>query len=301
MIYTLTLNPAIDYVVQLGDPLRRGSINRSQWEDYQFGGKGINVSNVLKALGQDTVALGFVAGFTGQALEQGLQRTGLATRFLHLAQGNTRINVKVKETAETEINGAGPVITPEDMARLYDQLNSLCPEDILVLSGSVPACLGADTYARILERLQGTGIRTVVDASGPLLTNALPYKPFLVKPNREELEAIAGQPLKEEAQLADAARQLQQKGATHVLVSLAGDGAMLLDGKGCVHRIQCPKGRVRNSVGAGDSMVAGFLAGFLETGDYAYALRLGTAAGSATAFSLGLATKEEIQMLLEQM
>lgn len=301
MVYTLTLNPAIDYVVQLDTPLTGGKINRSRQEAYQFGGKGINVSNVLRALGQHTTALGFIAGFTGKALEQGLQEMGLATDFILLSAGQTRINVKVKADMETEINGSGPYISPADMETLLRKLDGLKMGDTLVLSGSVPGCLGPDTYGQILCHLQGKHIRTVVDAAGMLLTNTLPYKPFLVKPNREELEAIVGCALTDDDRIAEAARQLQTMGAQNVLVSLAGDGALLLDEAGQLHRMACPQGRVRNSVGAGDSMVAGFLAGFLETGDYDYALKLGVAAGSATAFSLGLATKAEIDALLGKM
>ncbi len=299
MVYTLTCNPAIDYVVQLNAPLTGGAINRSHTEAYQFGGKGINVSNVLQTLGQPTVALGFVAGFTGRALEENLYHMGLVTDFIHLPQGQTRINVKVKADLETEINGAGPEIDEVAWEALEARLDELRPEDTLVLSGSVPACLGNGIYGQILKRIQHKAVRTVVDASGSLLTQALPYKPFLVKPNREELEAIVGHPLTCDDQIADAAQQLQAMGAKNVLVSLAGNGAMLLDEQGNLHRMACPKGTVRNSVGAGDSMVAGFLAGFLESGNYEYALKLGIAAGSATAFSLELATKEEIDCLLE--
>ena len=301
MVYTLTCNPAIDYVVQLDAPLTGGAINRSCREIYQFGGKGINVSNVLRELGQPTVAMGFVAGFTGRALEESLHEMGLVTDFIHLPEGHTRINVKVKSDMETEINGAGPQIDETAILALDERLDELQPGDTLVLSGSVPKCLGTDAYGRILSRLQGKKIRTVVDAGGALLTNALPHKPFLVKPNREELEAIVGHPLSGDEQIVDAAQQLQDMGAVNVLVSLAGDGALLLDEMGRIHRHPCPQGQIRNSVGAGDSMVAGFLAGYLQTGNYAYALRLGIAAGSATAFSLELATKEEIHALLEKM
>ena len=301
MIYTLTLNPAIDYVVQLDTPLAGGAINRSQGEAYQFGGKGINVSNVLRALGMPTTALGFVAGFTGQALEQGLREMGLTTDFVVLPGGQTRINVKVKADRETEINGAGPHISPADMEKLLEKLDSLTGADTLVLSGSVPGSLGADTYARILQAVAGKQVRAVVDAASSLLTQALPYRPFLIKPNREELAQIFDAPMEEDGQILAAARRLQQMGARNVLVSLAEAGALLLEEGGTVHRMDCPKGRVRNSVGAGDSMVAGFLAGFLKTGDYGYGLKLGIAAGSATAFSLGLATTEEIYSLLEKM
>lgn len=298
MIYTLTLNPAIDYVVQLARPLTTGIINRSQSEALQFGGKGINVSNVLRTLGQETVALGFVAGFTGMSLQQGLEDMGLTTCFIHLPHGNTRINVKVKDGNETEINGAGPDITEDAMQALFSQLDMLVDGDVLVLSGSAPACLENNTYAAILSRLQGRGIAAVVDACGALLTNTLPYKPFLVKPNRQELEELFQVTLSSDEQIVQCARTLQQQGAQNVLVSLGSDGALLLDENGNVHRLYCPAGHVVNSVGAGDSMVAGFLAGWQQTRSYRHALKLGIAAGSATAFSLGLADKAAIETLL---
>lgn len=298
MIYTLTLNPAIDYVVQLARPLTPGVINRSQSEALQFGGKGINVSNVLRALGLDTVALGFIAGFTGMSLQKGLQDMGLTTQFICLPQGNTRINVKVKDGEETEINGAGPVITDDAIQALFSQLERLVDGDVLVLSGSVPKSLHEDIYAKILSRLQGRAVSTVVDAAGALLTHCLPYKPFLIKPNRQELEALFQTTLSSDEQIAQCARSLQQQGARNVLVSLGGDGALLLDETNGIHRFPCPAGQVVNSVGAGDSMVAGFLAGWLQTHSYPHALKLGIAAGSATAFSLALADKAAIDALL---
>lgn len=298
MIYTVTFNPAIDYVVQLEQPLSLGAVNRNRVEAFQFGGKGINVSNVLKHLGADTVALGFVAGFTGRGLEQGLQDMGLATRFIHVEAGMTRINVKIKAGQETEINGIGPVITDGDMAKLYAQLDQISSCDMLVLSGSIPACLGSDTYEKIMARLQGRQIPVTVDATGGLLMNVLKYRPFLIKPNNHELGEIFGTTPKTDDELISCAKQLQNMGGRNILISLAGDGALLLDETGKVHRTGCPKGTVVNSVGAGDSMVAGFLAGYLQTGDYDYALKLGTAAGSATAFSLGLATGQQIEQLM---
>lgn len=298
MIYTVTFNPAIDYVIHVGGALRTGTINRTTAEDFQFGGKGINVSGVLKTLGMDSVALGFVAGFTGQALEQGLQQQGLSTDLIHVQQGMTRINVKVKGDEETEINGMGPAITPADMDSLYARLDKLRDGDTLVLSGSIPGCLPQDTYEKILARLQEKQLRTVVDATRDLLVNVLKYKPFLIKPNNHELGEIFGETPVTDEQIIACARKLQAMGGRNILVSLAGDGALLLDEHGVSHRIGCPKGKVVNSVGAGDSMVAGFLAGVLQTGDYEYALKLGTAAGSATAFSLGLADKALIDQLL---
>ncbi len=300
MIYTVTFNPAIDYVVHLSAPLCPGQINRTAAEDYQFGGKGINVSGVLKTLGVDSVALGFVAGFTGKALEEGLQKQGLKTDLICVEEGMTRINVKVKGAEETEINGMGPQITQAHMQRLYDQLEAMQEGDTLVLSGSIPGCLSQDTYEKILARVEGKKLRTVVDATGQLLVNVLKYRPFLIKPNNHELGEIFGTTPVTTEEILFCARKLQSMGARNVLVSLAGDGALLLDETGCSHRIGCPRGKVVNSVGAGDSMVAGFLAGYLQTGDYAYALKLGTACGSATAFSLGLAEKSLIDQLLEE-
>lgn len=298
MIYTVTFNPAIDYVIHLSGGLRPGAINRNVSEDLQFGGKGINVSNVLRALGQDTVALGFVAGFVGDALEKGLREMGLDTDLIHVAEGMTRINVKVKAAEETEINGIGPVITDADMEVLYGKLDRIGPEDTLVLSGSIPKCLPGDTYEKIMARLDGRGIRIAVDAEKDLLVNVLKYRPFLIKPNDHELGEIFGRTLETDEDITACAGQLQERGARNVLVSMAGAGALLLDETGVPHRIGCPKGKVVNSVGAGDSMVAGFLAGILETGDYGHALKLGTAAGSATAFSIGLASRPQIDALL---
>ena len=274
MIYTVTFNPAIDYVVRLDRPLEVGEVNRAAGEDCVLGGKGINVSGVLRELGCESVALGFVAGETGAWLERGLAAQGLRTDFIHLAEGMTRINVKIKAGTETELNGAGP---------------------------SIPASLPQSVYERLLARLQGRGVRAVVDATRDLLVNVLPYHPFLIKPNNHELGEIVGKVLTTDAEIVAAARTLQEKGARNVLVSMAGDGALLLDEQGQVHRIGGPKGKVVNSVGAGDSMVAGFVAGYLQSRSYAQALRLGTACGSATAFSLGLATKEKIDELLAQL
>ena len=290
MIYTVTFNPAIDYVVRLDAPLEVGAVNRAQGEDCVLGGKGINVSGVLAQLGCESVALGFVAGETGAWLERGLAAQGLKTDFVHLENGMTRINVKIKAGQETELNGAGPAIPESALQQLEAQLDKLAEGDILILAGSIPASLPQSVYERLLARLQGRGVRAVVDATRDLLVNVLPYHPFLIKPNNHELGEIVA-----------AARTLQEKGARNVLVSMAGDGALLLDEQGQVHRIGCPKGKVVNSVGAGDSMVAGFVAGYLQSRSYAQALRLGTACGSATAFSLGLATKEKIDELLAQL
>ena len=301
MIYTLTMNPAIDYVVRLNHPLEAGEINRSAGEDIQFGGKGINVSNMLRNLGRETVTLGFVAGETGAWLERGLAEMGLTTRFVRLARGMTRINVKVKAGEETEINGMGPVIGPEDMEKLYAQLDGLAAGDALVLSGSVPGSLGSDAYEKLLARLEGRQILTVVDAAGALLTRGLKHRPFLIKPNDRELAELFRKSMEGEADITAAARELQAMGARNVLVSRGPAGALLVDETGAVHRRKAPAGAVINSVGAGDSMVAGFLAGWLETGDYDAALKMGVAAGSATAFSLGLADRAAVEKLLTEM
>ena len=298
MIYTVTFNPAIDYVVRTDGPFVPGQVNRSAQEDYQFGGKGINVSLMLARLDCPSVALGFVAGATGSWLEQGLQAQGLHSDWIHLPGGMTRINVKIKAQTESELNGRGPDITPEAMGQLYAKLDALREGDILVLAGSLPGGLPSDTYRRILDRLAGRGIRAAVDTAGEALAAVLPARPFLIKPNHCELTALAGRPLTTQTEIEAAARGLQRQGAHNVLVSMAGDGALLVDETGAVHRMGCPQGRVVNSVGAGDSMLAGFLAGWLQSGDYACALRLGTACGSATAFSLGLADRAGIDRLL---
>lgn len=299
MIYTVTFNPALDYVVRLPE-LAPGGVNRTDSEDIQLGGKGINVSCVLGQLGFESVALGFVAGFTGEAVEAGLARRGVKSDFIRLPEGLTRINVKIKAGAETEINGRGPAIPAEALEELFHKLDALTAGDVLVLAGSIPASLPSDVYQRILERLAPKGVLCAVDATGELLVKVLPYKPFLIKPNNHELGEIFGRTLHTEAEIVECARLLQDRGARNVLVSMAGDGALLLDEEGGVHRLEAFKGKVKNSVGAGDSMVAGFLAGWLEKGDWAWALRLGSACGSATAFSDALATRAEIESLLSR-
>ena len=298
MIYTVTFNPAIDYVVRM-ERLTLGEINRSSAEEVQCGGKGINVSWVLTNLGAENIALGFLAGFTGAAIETGLSNAGVKTDFIYLDEGLTRINVKVKAAEETEINGIGPTIGQQAIDRLFEKLDALKEGDVLVLAGSIPSSLPSDIYETILARLQGKGVLITVDATKDLLKNVLKYHPFLIKPNDLELGEIFGRTLRTDDEIRECAELLQQQGARNVLVSMAARGAMLLDETGGYHRMAAPKGEVKNSVGAGDSMVAGFLAGYLTKKDYRYALRLGSAAGSATAFSVGLATKEEIMRLLD--
>lgn len=299
MVYTVTFNPAIDYVVHTDD-MNVGGVNRSKSEEIYFGGKGINVSIVLSELGIKSKALGFVAGFTGKAIEDGVKEKGVETDFVQLHSGFSRINVKIKASQETELNGQGPVITEEAIAELYKKLDELKDGDTLVLAGSIPNTLPSDIYEKILEYLSGRNIRAVVDATKDLLLNVLKYKPFLIKPNNHELGEMFGVTLTTVDEIVMYAKKLKEMGAVNVLISMAGDGAVLIDEDGEVHVCGVCKGTVKNSVGAGDSMVAGFIAG-CQQGDYEYALKLGTATGGATAFSDGLAQKDDIFRLLEQL
>lgn len=299
MVYTVTFNPAVDYVVHV-DEISVGGVNRTKSEKIYFGGKGINVSMVLSELGVKSKALGFVAGFTGDAIEKGVAEKGIETDFVHLDNGFSRINVKIKSAKETELNGQGPKIDGKALDELFEKLDKLSDGDTIVLAGSIPDSMPADIYEKILERLQGKNIKSVVDATKDLLMNVLKYKPFLIKPNNHELGEMFGVTLKTNAEIAEYAQKLKDMGARNVLVSMAGDGALLLDENGKTHVCGVCKGTVKNSVGAGDSMVAGFIAGS-ENGNYEYALKLGTAAGGATAFSDGLAEKALIDELLKQL
>ena len=297
MIYTVTFNPAVDYVVHL-NAFTPGETNRSVSEEVYFGGKGINVSIILAQLGMESTALGFVAGFTGEALEKALVAGGTRTDFIRLPEGMTRINVKMKGYCETEINASGPRIDAASLEKLFAKLEVLQAGDTLVLAGSVPGSLPADIYEQILKKLSGRGIRFVVDATGKLLLNVLKYRPFLIKPNRAELEEICGRKLDTQEKLVEGASELKAMGAQNVLISLGKDGALLLDEHGKVHTHEVLGGKPVNTVGAGDSMVAGFIAG-CEKG-YEHALLMGVAAGGATACAKGLATREEIFALLPQ-
>lgn len=300
MIYTVTFNPALDYVVKV-DHFTLGMVNRTVQEDIYYGGKGINVSAVLSALGFESTALGFVAGFTGDEIEKGVKKLGFLSDFIRVERGMSRINVKLKSEEETEINGIGPEITGRDVEALFEKLERLTDGDTLVLSGSIPNSIDDTIYERIMGRLDGRGVRIVVDATKDLLMNVLPYHPFMIKPNNHELGEMFGVVLKDEEEMIDYAKRLQEMGAVNVLISMAGDGALLVAEGGEVFRMGVPKGTVRNSVGAGDSMVAGFIAGYLENGDYLHALRLGSACGSASAFSEGLACKEDIMKLYQEL
>ena len=299
MIYTVTFNPSLDYVIQT-EELVPGRINRTTHECIYPGGKGNNVSVILSNLGLKSKALGFVAGFTGESLEKMLNDYGCYTDFIKLKEGFTRINVKVNAKEETEINGQGPVITNEAIDLLYEKLDQLEEGDVLVLAGSIPNTLPSDMYERIMERLEGRNIRVAVDATKELLLYVLKYHPFLIKPNNHELGEMFGTTIETQEEIIEYAGRLKEMGARNVLVSMAGDGALLLAEDGSIHSGKPPKGKVLNSVGAGDSMVAGFLTGYLNTGDYEKAFRLGVATGSATAFLYWLAAKEDVARLLNE-
>lgn len=299
MIYTVTFNPAIDYVIHMKDKLVPGSTNRTTSEEIYFGGKGINVSTVLRELGLETTALGFIAGFTGRAIREGVAKAGIYAQFIELPEGNSRINVKIKGDQETEINAQGPRIPQECIDALFEKLRHIDEGDMLIISGSIPSSLPDDIYEKILQTLSGRGIDFVVDATGDLLKNVLKYHPFLIKPNKQELGEMFGVEIKTEKDIETYARKLQEQGARNVLISMAGDGSMLLSEDGQVLRQGVCKGKVLNSVGAGDSMVAGFVAGYKKSGDYKVALNMGTAAGGATAFSEGLAKRDLIEKLYQ--
>ncbi len=301
MIYTVTFNPAIDYVVRMSSELLPGMTNRSDSEECYFGGKGINVSTILQNLGIENTALGFVAGFTGKAIEESVKGKGIHADFVELPEGISRINVKIKGQAETEINAQGPKIPEEAQKELFDKINKLVDGDVLILAGSIPNSLPSDVYEKIIALVNDRKIEVVVDATKDLLKNVLKYHPFLIKPNNHELGEMFGTVLKTDDELEVHAKKLQELGARNVLISMAGDGAMLISEDGQKFRIGVPKGKVRNSVGAGDSMVAGFIAGYHKYKSYEEALKMGTAAGSATAFSDDLATGEAILSLYENL
>ncbi len=300
MIYTVTFNPALDYIVSVPD-FQMGRTNRSVAEQIFPGGKGVNVSIVLKNLGVKSIALGFTAGFVGEEIRRRLKLSGVPEEFIPLNSGCSRINFKWKESEGTEINGKGPEIPKEALEELLRRLNRLEKTDILVLAGSIPECLPKTIYRDILSMVSDRGISAVVDASGSLLSEVLPYHPFLIKPNHHELGELFGVKLTSREEAVPYAEKLRTMGASNVLVSMAGKGAVLVDAQGKIHMASAPEGVLVNAVGAGDSMVAGFLAGWLKTGDYAYAFRMGLAAGSASAFSETLATAEEVEKLRAQL
>jgi len=300
MIYTVTFNPSLDYIVSV-DNFQPGQTNRTDSELMLPGGKGINVSTVLKNLGIDSIALGFVAGFVGDEIIRRLESMEVKTDFIRIPKGVSRINVKLKSIEGTEINGAGPKIGRDKIGQLMAQLNCLEQGDVLVLAGSIPASIPEDIYRKIMERLKEREILVVVDATKDLLLNVLQYKPFLIKPNIHELGELFHTKVHSKEESAAYGRKLQEMGAKNVLISMAGEGALFVAEDGSIFSAKAPRGTLVNGVGAGDSMVAGFLAGWLEKKDYRYAFSMGTASGSASAFSEYLATGEEIRRVFKQL
>ena len=293
MVYTVTFNPSLDYIVSVDD-FKLGLTNRTSSELILPGGKGTNVSTVLKNLGLESTALGFVAGFTGNEIVKRLNDMGIKSDFISIENGISRINLKLKSIDGTEINGAGPDISEEKVNELMDKLNQLKEGDVLVLAGSIPSSMSDNIYRDIMADLKDRGVMIVVDATKDLLLNVLEYHPFLIKPNNHELGEIFDVKLTTREEVIPYGRKLQEKGARNVLVSMAGEGAVLIAEDGQVFDAPAPKGKLINGVGAGDSMVAGFVAGWIEKQDYEYAFHMGVASGSASAFSENLATKEEI-------
>ncbi|MBP3703434.1 MAG: 1-phosphofructokinase [Lachnospiraceae bacterium] len=299
MIYTVTFNPSLDYIVSV-EHFQPGKVNRTTEEIIYAGGKGINVSMVLKNLGYKSTATGFLAGFTGIELKNRMKEQGVCEEFIDVGKGFSRINIKLRSDEESEINGMGPVIGNEEMEKLYRKLDKLTDGDILVLAGSIPSTMPETIYMDIMKYLSGRKLKIVVDATKDLLKNVLTFRPFLVKPNNHELGEMFGVELSEKEEVIVYAKKLQQMGAVNVLVSMAGEGAVLVDETGTVYESMAPKGTVVNSVGAGDSMVAGFIAGYLSTGSYEEAFKTGVCSGSASAFSKQLATKQEVDDLRKQ-
>ncbi|MGL4736255.1 MAG: 1-phosphofructokinase [Cellulosilyticaceae bacterium] len=300
MISTVTLNPSIDYLVKV-DHFKVDAVNRTQEEQMFPGGKGINVSIVLSNLGIPNKALGFIAGFTGVEITRMVEASGVSSEFIQLEKGLSRINVKLKSDEETEINGNGPEITSEHICALYAQIEALTSGDVLVLAGSIPSTVPSDIYQQIMHDFAHKNLRIVVDATKDLLMNVLPLGPFLIKPNHHELGELFGVTIKDQDEVVTYAKKLQEKGARNVLVSMAGDGAVLVTEDGQVMKHTGLKGQVKNSVGAGDSMVAGFVAGYVQTEKFEEAFKMGIAAGSASAFSVELATRIEVEALLGQL
>lgn len=299
MIYTVTFNPAIDFVIST-DKFQTGAINRSKSDHIYYGGKGINVSKILNELGITSTALGFIAGFTGEQIEKGLKSEGILTDFVHLKEGYSRINIKIRSDDETDINTQGPEISEYDLHLLYKKLEKLNDNDILIISGSVPASMNDDIYEKLLSKIKNKSITTVIDATGEKLKKTLKYKPFLIKPNLDELKDIFSTDITTDQEIQKYAKKLQDMGARNVLVSMSKDGSILLTEDNRVIKQAAAQGDTVNTVGSGDSMVAGFIAGFIHKADYNYALSLANAAGSATAFSYGLAKKKEIFNLLNK-
>ena len=299
MIYTVTFNPSLDYIVSVDD-FTCGIVNRTTDEIIFPGGKGINVSMVLKNLGFENTALGFLAGFTGNRIQDLLEEKGVRADFISVEKGISRINVKLRSREETEINGQGPAIAEMDIKKLYEKLDTLSDGDILVLAGSIPDVMPGSMYMDIMRHLQNKDLKIVVDATKDLLVNVLQYHPFLIKPNNHELGEIFGVEITDKDDVIKYAKKLQEQGARNVLVSMAGDGAVLVTEDGQEFKANAPKGKLKNSVGAGDSMVAGFVYGYLKSNDYKQAFIYGVCTGSASAFSEELATKPEVEALIDK-
>ncbi|MBR4030478.1 MAG: 1-phosphofructokinase [Clostridia bacterium] len=295
MVYTLTVNPALDYTMNLCENLKSGKTNRSLNESYTFGGKGLNVSYILNELDTDNTALGFYGGFAGEEIINLISKAGIKNDFIRLNNGTSRINVKLKGDEETEINGSGPEVDGNAISKLFQKIDTLKDGDALILSGSISKGMSAQFYAEILEKCKNKSILTVVDATGKLLTNTLSYNPFLIKPNRDEIEELFGKDIS----IDEGAHRLIEMGALNVLVSLGKDGAKLYTQNGKKFTLKAPDGNAVNTVGAGDSMVAGFVAEYLKTSDISSSFIYGVASGSATAFSYSLAKKEEIIKLAD--
>ena len=300
MIYTVTFNPAIDYIAGV-ENLKINDINRTEFEKILAGGKGINVSIVLQNLGIESIALGFIAGFTGDEIKRQVESFNVKTDFVKIEKGFSRINVKLQSTGETAINGEGPKIPGEKIDELLNKILKLKEQDILVLAGSISRNIPDDIYEKICESLKDKNIKIVVDATGSLLVNVLKYHPFLIKPNKYELEEIFNDKITTNDDILIYAKKLQQMGARNVLVSMDSDGAIMVTNNGNHFISKAPKGTLVNSVGAGDSMVAGFLSGFLEYDDYEMAFKMGLATGSASAYSKDLATREEALKLFNEL
>ena len=299
MIYTITFNPALDYISQV-EKFEIGKINRTKTEKILPGGKGLNVSTVLKNLGIESTALGFIAGFTGKELKRNIEEKGIKTDFIKVEKGITRINVKISSNEETALNGNGPEITEEDINKLLEKIQKITEEDMVILAGNIPRCINNDIYGIICKTLEKNNVTFVVDATKELLMNVLKYKPFLIKPNKEELEETFKEKIETKEEIIVHAKKLQQIGAQNVLISLGGEGAILVTTEGKEYYSKAPKGKVLNTVGAGDSMVAGFIAGYEQSGDFEQAFKMGIATGSASSFSMNLATAEEVANLLKE-
>ncbi len=298
MIYTITFNPALDYIAQV-ENFEIGQINRTKTEKILPGGKGLNVSTVLKNLGLENTALGFIAGFTGKELKRKIEEYGIETDFVEVKNGITRINVKISSKEETALNGNGPEISEEELQQLLEKIERIQENDIVILAGNVPKCIKNDIYEIICNKLEKNGVTFIVDSTRELLINVLKYKPFLIKPNKDELQETFNVKINTNEQIVEYAKKLQEMGAQNVLISLGGEGAILVTKDNKQYYKKAPKGQVVNTVGAGDSMVAGFIVGYLKSGDYEQALKMGIATGSASTFSINLATKEEVEILLK--